>query len=340
MAFQRNQRIVNREICRFSVILLLFTALFCGEGAPGFSAESAIARQNIYPGRVIAFKKSILTFRVPGPLIEIAVVPGQAVKKGEKLMQIDPRDYQIQVDLAQSRLDMANANLEAMKKGSRPEDVALLQAKVDEADATRELAEKEYDRCKKLVNDKVVSVSDYDSANRTFILAKLACNSARKELEKGQAGSRVEDIKAAEAEIRGLEASLAAAKNSLDDTTLRAPYDGVITTKLIEENEMVTTTPTYREVLGIHDISRLKIEVYLPEREMIGGDWKPGRAVKVRFTAKRENLYEASLYEIVTEPSEVGMTYKLNFVLDRPEDLPILPGMISEVFLPDLAPEK
>lgn len=289
---------------------------------------------SIYPGRVLAFKKSILTFRVPGPLLKINVVPGQSVKKGEPLMQIDPRDYQIQVDLAQSRLDAARANLNAMRQGVRPEDVALLRAKVEEAEATFTLAEKEFERAKTLVNSKTISISEYDTASRTYTLASLACNSTKKELEKGLAGARKEDIQAAEAEIRGLEASLAAAKNSLDDTTLRAPYDGIITTKMIEEYEMVTTTPTYRTVLGIHDISRLKIEIYVPEREMISGHIQTGKTVSVRFTAKRENVYPAKLSEIDTEPSEVGMTYKLTFLLDRPHDLPILPGMISEVSLP------
>ncbi|MDO5566686.1 MAG: HlyD family efflux transporter periplasmic adaptor subunit [Planctomycetia bacterium] len=297
-------------------------------------------RYNIYPGKVCAFKKSILTFRVPGPLEKISVVPGQVVKKGDVLMQIDPRDYQVQVDLAQSRLDAAKANLEAMRKGARPEDVALLRAKVDEAQATYALAEKEFQRAQTLVDSKTISASEYDTANRSYILASLACNSAKKELEKGLAGARVEDIRATEAQIRGLEASLASAKNSLDDTTLRAPYDGVVTTKMIEEHEMVTTTPTYRQVLGIHDISKLKIEVYVPEREMIGGHIRSGETVSVRFTARRENSYHAKLAEIDTEPSQVGMTYKLTFVLDRPNDLPILPGMISEVSLPETVKNK
>ncbi|MDO5582269.1 MAG: HlyD family efflux transporter periplasmic adaptor subunit, partial [Planctomycetia bacterium] len=299
-----------------------------------------VPQYNIYPGRVFALKKSILTFRVPGPLLKISVVPGQTVKKGEILMQIDPRDYQIQVDLAQSRLDAARANLEAMRKGARPEDVALLQAKVEEAEASYTLASKEYERAKALVEGNTISASEFDTANRACILAGLAWNSAKKELEKGLAGARIEDIHAAEAEIRGLEASLSAAKNSLADTTLRAPYDGVITTKMIEEHEMVTTTPTYRTVLGIHDISRLKIEIYIPEREMIRGRIQAGQTAEVRFTAKRTNCYKAKLAEIDTEPSEVGMTYKLTFVLDRPTDLPILPGMISEVSLPDPTAKK
>ena len=300
------------------------------------SDGSQIASQaNIYPGRVRALKKSILTFRVFGPLLEINVVPGQVVKKGDVLMRIDPRDYQVQVDLAQSRLDAAQANLDAMRKGARPEDVALLQAQVEEATASYTLAEKEFQRAQTLVESKTISASEFDAAHRTYTLAGLALNSAKKELEKGVAGARSEDISAAEAQIRGLEATLAAAKNSLDDTTLRAPYDGVITTKLIDEHEMVTTTPTYREVLGIHDISRLKIEVFVPEREMVAGRIAPGEAVSVRFTAKRENVYEAHLAEIDTEPSQVGMTYKLTFILDRPDDLAILPGMVSEVSFPE-----
>lgn len=296
-----------------------------------------VQRMLTYPGRVYAFQKSILTFRVGGPLLEICVEPGDRVRKGQKLMQIDPRDYQVQLELEQSKLDAARSNLEAMKRGARPEDIVLLETSVEQARATYDLAKSEFQRSKQLVERRAVSASEYDTAYRTFVNAGLSLEAARKELEKGKAGARMEDIQAAEAEIRGLEASLQAAKNNLADTILVAPYDGVITTRMIEPYEMVTVSPSYKEVLGIHDISRLKIEVFVPEKEMASGKFVKGLSVQVAFHVQPNRQYEAKLYEIDTQPTEVGLTYKLTFVLKAPSDTSILPGMIAEVSIPEFS---
>ncbi|MDO4573589.1 MAG: efflux RND transporter periplasmic adaptor subunit [Planctomycetia bacterium] len=298
-------------------------------------ARTNVERTTTYPGKVYAFAKSILTFRVSGPLREICVEPGDVVKKGDKLMQIDPRDYIVRRDSAQAGLDAAKAKLEAMEKGSRPEDIALLETSVAQAEASYQLAKNEFERFKKLIETHAVSDSEYDMAYQTYVAAGLAVNSAKKELEKGKAGSRKEDILATKAEIRGLEAALRSAENDLADTTLLAPYDGVITTRMIENYEMVTVSPTYREVLGIHDISRLKIDIYVPEKEMVTGKLVKGISGSVRFTACPDRTFEAKLYEIDTQPTDVGMTYKLTFVLDAPREIHILPGMVCELSLPD-----
>ncbi|MDO4585496.1 MAG: efflux RND transporter periplasmic adaptor subunit [Planctomycetia bacterium] len=312
------------------------------EAAKGVSVISVERAKDVrriltYPGRVYAFQKSILTFRVGGPLLEICVEPGDHVHRGQKLMQIDPRDYQIQLELAQSKLASARANLEAMKKGARPEDIALLETSVEQARATYDLAKNEFERCRQLVERRAVSASEYDTAYRTFVNARLSLEAAQKELEKGKAGARREDIQAAEAEIRGLEASLQAAKNDLADTILVAPYDGIITTRKIEPYEMVTVSPSYKEVLGIHDISRLKIEVFVPEKEMASGKFVKGLTVPVTFHVQPNRQYPAELYEIDTQPTDVGLTYKLTFVLNAPKETSILPGMIAEVSIPEFS---
>lgn len=90
-----------------------------------------------YPAVIEAEKISELAFRVSGPLIAVDVVLGQPVAQGERLMQIDPRDYEDKI-----------ATLTSALKG---------------AQAALSKAEADYNRAKSLRDDKVISPSEYDA---------------------------------------------------------------------------------------------------------------------------------------------------------------------------------
>jgi RND family efflux transporter MFP subunit len=55
-----------------------------------------------YPGKVRAARKVNLSFRVSGPLVELPVIAGQYVQKGQLLAEIDPRDYRINLSKAKA----------------------------------------------------------------------------------------------------------------------------------------------------------------------------------------------------------------------------------------------
>jgi RND family efflux transporter MFP subunit len=95
-------------------------------------------KERSYPGTVNASEVSALSFRVGGPLTEVNVTPGEPVKKGDLLMQIDPRDFQDRIQ-----------SLEAQLAG---------------ASALQKKAQQDYARISKLFEEKVVPQSDLDGA--------------------------------------------------------------------------------------------------------------------------------------------------------------------------------
>ncbi|MEA3283744.1 MAG: biotin/lipoyl-binding protein, partial [Synergistota bacterium] len=148
------------------------------------------------PGRVRASKRVDMAFRVSGPLVELPAREGDRVSKGDLLARIDPRDFLLALEQARGALSQARANLEAMKKGARNEDLRSLEAQVASAKARAEEAEAQFRRFERLYRAKVISQSEYDRYRTAKDVAESSLAAARQELRKARKGARDEDIRA------------------------------------------------------------------------------------------------------------------------------------------------
>ncbi len=352
-------------VCIAGAILFVFSRfvpLRAGEGAGGSeSAETArtthaaddsphptmtvktttvtrrnVAMYNTYPGTVRARQTAKLSFRVGGPLVEVHVDSGSRVKKGDLLMKIDPRDFSDQVKATENSLKALRAKLSAMQKGARDEDLHALEAAVDAAEATLKYVELEYERMEELVQENAISQSQFDSIVSERQAAQSALRAAKEELKKGEEGARPEDIEAMQAEIGALEAKLSLAKSSLQDIELRAPFDGLVTRRYVENHEFV---PPSKPVLSMHDISQLEIDVHLPESELVRRDLSESFPVKVQFFSTGDEVFEAKKTEIDTDADPETQTYLVTFSMPAPQKTNILPGMSAEVIVPSLKEE-
>jgi RND family efflux transporter MFP subunit len=251
-----------------------------GSGSHGVVLErihginSASAKS--YPGTVKASNTAKLAFRVSGPLVRVDIKPGDAVKKGQVLMQIDPQDYQDKIQV-----------LEAQKAGS-----------VSQLDTAR----LDFARVKELFAKNVVPQADYDHArNAVNILT---------------------------ASVDAVKAQLRIARHHLGYTSLKAPYDGIITLQLIENHEMVQAG---RVVVGLHDISTLEIEIKVSENEIINHGLKSGEAALATFPSQADHRFRIRLKEWNTEADRITRTYAMVFTMPAPGDFMVLPGMTAEV---------
>ncbi|MBW1804735.1 MAG: biotin/lipoyl-binding protein, partial [Deltaproteobacteria bacterium] len=218
-----------------------------------------------YPGKIRATQQVDLAFKVSGPLIELPVEEGKAVKEGELIARIDPRDFETSLKGIKSSLSEANANLKAMKRGARPEDIKLLESEIDAAEAKYLAAEAQYKRYKQLWEKRHVSKADFDRYERNWDVTKAKLEMAKQNLEKGKKGARKEDIEAMQSKIRGLEAQRKGAQDALDDTYLKTPFSGVIAKKYVDNFQDVRAK---QAVVSLQDISRVDILVDVPESLM------------------------------------------------------------------------
>lgn len=228
-----------------------------------------------FPGVVNAVDKTQLSFRIHGPLIEVNVKPGDAVKKGQVLMQVDPRDYQ--------------------------DRIAVLEAQLARTSAQYRKAAQDFKRATGLFAERVIPPAEYDAADSVHDAAAAA--------------------------VKDLEAQLQTAKHQLEDTSLLAPYDGIITEQHVENHEMIAAGQV---VLGMHDISRLEIEVDVPENEIAKHQLRNSESARIRFPSVRDREYPASLKEWNTSADPITRTYTVVFVMEAPTDASIFPGMTAQ----------
>jgi multidrug efflux system membrane fusion protein len=129
------------------------------------------------------------------------------------------------------------------------------------------------------------------------------------------------------------------ARDSLDDTYLRAPFSGVVGTVYVENHEDVRAK---QPIASLQDLSGLDILIDVPEMLMARGTRDTHVEAYATFAAAREREFPLTLKEFTTEADPLTQTYRITFRMDPPSDLVILPGMTTTVFVRrvlDEAPE-
>lgn len=136
-------------------------------------------------------------------------------------------------------------------------------------------------------------------------------------------------------EVEVAESRLREVAKAVEDTVLRAPFDGVMARKLVDD---FATVQAKQPVLVFQDDSHLEIEVNVPERDMAGerrreteeeitARLKP----EVMVTSIPDRSFSARVKEFSTEADPVTRTFRATLVFDNPRDVSIFPGMTAKV---------
>ncbi len=273
-----------------------------------------------------------LSFRVPGKLENFDVTPGRRFKEGEVVAQLERRDYQLIVDRCKQALVEANAALKAMETGARPEDLASAEAGYEAAKSQRETAERQYQRMNSLHSDGAASELQFDLAKSTYDSAVAAERAAEKTLEKAQKGSRDEEIEMAKAKIAGLEIDLKLAENKLADTTLVAPFSGVVTEKYFDNHETVAPGVAIVELV---DDKSYEGELSVTEELTLRLD--DISKIECSFEAIPGKKFAATVKEALTSVQKNTRSYLMTISIDVGEEDGALLGMVGDahIFLND-----
>ncbi len=284
-----------------------------------------------YPGRVQAAQRVDLAFRVSGPLVDLPVNEGDDVNEGDLIARIDPRDFEIAYARIQSSLDEATASLEAMRSG-RPEDIEKLRAEVQKAEAALTLARSEYDRAKAAHANGAVSDIELARKLQARDNAEAVLRQAQENLNIGEAGARPEDIEAAEARVRGMQAQRDDAQAALDDTELRAPFTGKIASRFVENFQYVQVR---EPVVSLQDVTNVEIVINVPEIDVVNAtkDKDGGYAIYATFESLPDRQFDVEPKEFATEADPATQTFAMTLTMPAPDptDVNILPGMTATI---------
>jgi HlyD family secretion protein len=174
-----------------------------------------------------------ISSEVSGEIISLPIKEGQAVKKGDLLVRINP-------DLYTSGLNRSISNLSGTKAG------------LSQADAQFKEAQANYDRSKTLFDKGIISKADWDRAVSSFEVAQAAKQSAYYS-------------------VRSASATVNEARDNLGRTTIYAPADGTISMLNVELGERVLGTQqmTGTEILRVANLNNMEVEVDVNENDIV-----------------------------------------------------------------------
>ena len=309
----------SEELVQATYIKPVKTVVFGGSG---------VTQGRSFPGTVQAVQQARLSFRVGGPLIKLPVFEGQEVSRGSLLGQIDPRDFQTAVRNLEARVANLKAQYKAMQT-ARPEDIRAAEATLSGAQARLLEAEATLRRYRRLYENDNVAKAEYDQRRASRDVAEAEVQRAQESLTVAREGARPEDLEAMEARMRAMGADLARARDQLADTTLRAPYNGIVAQVFAENFEFVRPQ---QHILSLQDVTIVEVVTQIPEVLIAEG----GREGAIpELVASFEGLpgqqFPARLTEIAGQADPVTRTYAVTMQVRQPEEATILAGMTAEI---------
>jgi HlyD family secretion protein len=275
-----------------------------------------------------------ISSKVGGRLLEVAVDEGDSVAAEEIVAQIDTIDAVNELARARAELARADAQVRLLEAGPRHEDLVRATEEVARADAELQAAQRDLERIEDLAARRATTPKALDDARtRRDIAARSvrALNAARERLV---AGARQEEVQIALAQRDAARALVAAAEQRLDDTTVRSPLAGVVTTRAAEPGEVV---PPGALLCAVSDLAHPWLVVYLDEPSL--GQVSLGDTVSVRVDGARNSLqgvltHVASVAEftpknVQTPDERAKLVYKAKVALENPTGM-FKPGMPAD----------
>ena len=190
---------------------------------------------------------------------------GHKVRQGEVLVQIDPVDFQLNLQVAEANLEMAKRNLDDLLAWRRPEEVEQTRGAYEEAAASYQRALADLRRSEQLLSKRAISQGEYDGSLMAERTAAAAVKQAQAALKLAEAGPTRQQIAVAEAQVKTAQAEVAIRQEKLDKTTIHAPYDAVIADRYVDVGDRVTAMPRV-EIMQIIDPRVLFAQIDVPER--------------------------------------------------------------------------
>ena len=124
-------------------------------------AEGAETHIRTFPGKVEASRKVELAFKVPGIIIELPIMEGQKVAKGDVIVQLRPDEFKAR-GVLKAQLDSARAVLDGLLAGDRPEQRLGLEGAVRAAAAKVANARSEYGGAARLMPSNAIARVEYE----------------------------------------------------------------------------------------------------------------------------------------------------------------------------------
>ncbi len=341
----------------------------------------------VFTGNIELLQTDV-AFKFPGRMVELLVDEGDSVQKSQLVARLDDRQLQdqkreaeaqlrgnasrnkelqtliafqkqsleAQIEQRQAEIGQAQATLDRLLEGSRPQEIQEAQAAVAIAEASFDRAQKDWQRAQDLFATEDISRAQHDQSRSAYEIAQGAVKQARERYNLVVEGPRRQDIQVArenlsrakaglkqtesthleiernqqalktlETEAEALKARIAQIETQIDDTSALAPFDGVVLVKSAEEDEVVAAGSS---VVTLGDLAHPWVRGYIPETQL--GRVKLGMPVRVTTDSYPNKAYDGRVSfiaseaeftpkQIETQQERVKLVYRIKVDIANPE---------------------
>lgn len=292
-----------------------------------------------------------------GILKTLLINEGDFVKTGQIIAYMDDSNLQGQLIQSKAQLASAEANLQKLIAGNRPEDIIQAQAQLEESEANLKKllsgnrsediaqaeagfkkaqlsfkqAEDEFHRYEELFKAGAISrqnLSTYKTNRDTSILqvqeaeqalflqksgtrpedieqARAKVKQLQQALKLTQVGARKEDIEQARAQVNSARGALNTIQAQINDTVIRAPFDGLIAKKYADPGSFVTPTTAGNAISSALSSSILSLtsknQVVASLAESNISKIRLGQKVKITVDAYQGKVFEGKVSQIASQ---------------------------------------
>ena len=231
--------------------------------------------------------------QVSGIIQELHVDFNSIVREGDVIMRLDPSLFETQLEQARANLLRSEAEAER------------LSVAVD--DAATQLR-----RSRELAADDLISETELEAAEVTLRSAQA-------------------QLKSAEAQVRQSQASLSMNEVNLEHTVIRAPIDGIVTSRLVDVGQTVAASFQAPELFVIAaDLTKMRVIANIDESDV--GRIRPDQRVTFTVDAFPAEEFEGTVSQIRLEPIVTQNVVTYATVIDAPNpELKLKPGMTATV---------
>jgi len=221
-------------------------------------------------GKIQPEKEVKITPDVSGEIVELTVMEGDQVVKGQLLLRIKPDVYISQKDRSLAAISSARARLA-------------------QAEAQFIQAELSFNRTKQLYEEQTISKSEFEQAEASYSVAKA-------------------EVDAAKFSVISTEASLKEANENLVKTSIYAPMSGTVSMLLVELGERVAGTGMMAgtELLRVADLSRMEAQVEVNENDIPRVDL--GDTATIEVDAYVDYKFKGIVTEIANSAKTTGVS--------------------------------
>ena len=219
----------------------------------------------------------VLIAPTTGGLLEtLSVERGQKVEADSALFSLDLTELTAQRDAAAASARKAQAELDDLIKGERPEEIEIILKQKEQAQAVLVNARKEYNRILPLSKVGAASKSSRDSAKATLDSAKAKIEELDAQLKTANLGARTDKIEAARAAVESARNTLTQTEKKLKEAAPIAPESGTIEDTFFRPGEYVAAG---QPVVSLLPPENVKIRFFVPQKTV--AKLKSGQAIKI-----------------------------------------------------------